>query len=89
MIQDLEISRRGENNFGQRNLKEHEKTHKRTLPPLSLPRIGGSKHEDIRITERATVAIQTEAPGKYALIFYLKECRNFETHDSKEASCIP
>lgn len=40
-------------------------THKRNLPPLSLPRIGGSKHEDIRITETATVAIQTEAPGKY------------------------
>ena len=72
MIQDLEISRRGENNLGQRSLKEHEKTHKRKLPPLSLPRIGGSKHEDIRITERATVAIHTEAPGKYALIFYLK-----------------
>ena len=40
-------------------------THKRNLPPLSLPRIGGSKHEDIKITETATVAIQTEAPGKY------------------------
>ena len=40
-------------------------THKRNLPPLSLPRIGVSKQEDVRITETATVAIQTEAPGKY------------------------
>lgn len=40
-------------------------THKRNLPPLSLPRIGGSEHRDVRITESPTVAIQTEAPGKY------------------------
>ena len=40
-------------------------TDKRNIPPLNLPRIGGSKHEDVRITETATVAIQTEAPGKY------------------------
>lgn len=40
-------------------------THKRNLPPLNLPRIGGSKHGDARITELATVATQTETPGKY------------------------
>ncbi|KAL9977173.1 hypothetical protein ACROYT_G014551 [Oculina patagonica] len=31
-------------------------THKRNLPPPSLPKIGGRMHRDVRITELATVA---------------------------------
>ena len=38
-------------------------THKRNLPPLNLPRIGGSNHSDIRVRQSATVAIETEEPS--------------------------
>lgn len=38
-------------------------THKRNLPRFSLSGIGDNKHEDKRITETATGAIQIEAPG--------------------------
>ena len=38
MIQDLEISRRGENNFGQRNLKEHEKNAQEKAASVEPPK---------------------------------------------------
>ena len=40
-------------------------THKRNLPPLNLPKIGGSNHADARDKQSVTVGIQTEATGMY------------------------
>ena len=40
-------------------------THKRNLPPLNLPKIGGSNHADARDKQSVTIGIQTEATGMY------------------------
>ena len=44
-----------------------QNTHKRNLPPLNLPKIGGSNHVDARdkLKESVTIGIQTEATGIY------------------------
>lgn len=40
-------------------------TRKRNLPPLNLPKIGGSDHAEARIKQSETIGTQTEAPGTY------------------------
>ena len=40
-------------------------THNRNVPPLNLPKIGGSNHADARDKQSVTIGIQTEATGMY------------------------
>ena len=42
-----------------------QNTHKRNLPPLNLPKIGGIDHAEARIKQAATIGTQTETPGTY------------------------